>query len=179
MCRGDTTLYVGRGARFDVPGHWFHLFTSIMMCFALSGDINIMSLSHQVLDQTSLNSSTVYVIYLLLFINNIVCHVGLSQARYTRVILYVWLVAASYRVRQEKRTLTKSIISQNWRIIFKSYLFVDIKLIQICQTGHLGRKPSSNWCPYQSTTINTGEKPNTHADIKLNQFKNPIYVWNS
>ena len=138
-----------------------------------------MSLSHQDLDQTSLNSSTVYVIYLLLFINNIVCHVGLSQARYTRVILYVWLVAASYRVRQEKRTLTKSIISQNWRIIFKSYLFVDIKLIQICQTGHLGRKPSSNWCPYQSTTINTGEKPNTHADIKLNQFKNPIDVRNS
>ena len=36
------------------------------------------SLSHQILDQTSLNSSTVYVIYLLLFINNIVCHVGLG-----------------------------------------------------------------------------------------------------
>ena len=92
-----------------------------------------MSLSHQDLDQTSLNSSTVYVIYLLLFINNIVCHVGLSRARYTRVTLYVSLVAA---VQLEKHTPTKSIISQNWRLIFKANSFLDIKLIQICQTAH-------------------------------------------
>ena len=86
-----------------------------------------MPLSHQDLDQTSLNSSTaaVYVIYLLLFINNIVCHLGLSRARYARVTLYFWLVAASYRVRLEKYTPIKSIISQNWRLIFKSNSFVD------------------------------------------------------
>jgi len=29
----------------------------------------------------------------------------------------------------------------------KSNLFVDIKVIQICQTGHLGRKPCSNRYP--------------------------------